>query len=59
MGSRERAMAVFKYLLNLEPEQAVGHPLFATIVHAFDQAEARGAGLPLGPALLEELRQDF
>lgn len=28
IGPRERALAVFKYLRGLEPEQAVGHPLF-------------------------------
>jgi hypothetical protein len=40
IGPRERALAVFKYLLDLEPEAAVLHPLFACIVHAFEQAIA-------------------
>lgn len=42
IGPRERALAVFKYLLCLEPEAAIMHPLFAVIVHAFEQSEARG-----------------
>jgi hypothetical protein len=40
LGARERALAVFKYLLDLEPEVAKDHPLFACIVHAFDQHAA-------------------
>lgn len=39
IGPRERAMAVFKYLLDLEPEAAVLHPLFACIVHSYKQVE--------------------
>jgi hypothetical protein len=42
IGPRERALAVFKYLLDLEPEAAKDHPMFACIVHAFQQAEQRG-----------------
>lgn len=38
MGPRERALAVYKYLMDLEPEAAVKHPLFDVIVHAFTQA---------------------
>lgn len=45
LGPRERAMAVFKYLLNLEPEAAVLHPLFECITHAFEQSEERGMHL--------------
>lgn len=37
LGARERALAVFKYLLNLEPEVAKDHPLFSCVVHAFEQ----------------------
>lgn len=37
LGPRERALAVYKYLADVEPEQAVKHPLFAVIVHAFEQ----------------------
>jgi len=41
IGPRERAMAVFKYLLGLEPEAAVLHPLFACIEHSYGQAADR------------------
>jgi len=37
IGARERAMAVFKYLLDLEPGDAVRHPRFDLIRHAFEQ----------------------
>lgn len=37
IGPRERALAVFKYLLNMEPEDAVKHPRFVLIVAAFTQ----------------------
>lgn len=40
LGPRERAMAVFKYLLDMEPEAAIKHSRFALLVHAFEQ-EAR------------------
>ena len=39
LGARERALAVFKYLLDLEPEAAALHPMFACIVHSYRQAE--------------------
>jgi len=39
---RERALAVFKYLLNLEPEAAVNHELFTVIVHSYEQERTRG-----------------
>ena len=42
IGPRERALAVYKYLLDLEPEVAARHPRFALIVAAFDQAERVG-----------------
>jgi hypothetical protein len=42
LGPRERALAVFKYLLDIEPEVAKDHPLFACIKHAFEQAEQTG-----------------
>lgn len=48
IGPRERAMAVFKYLLNLEPEAAVQHPLFECIVHSYEQSENRGAVISEG-----------
>lgn len=38
IGPRERALAVFKYLMDLEPEAAVQHPRFELIVAAFKQA---------------------
>lgn len=46
IGPRERALAVFKYLLDLEPEAAKDHPLFACIVHSYEQAIARVAQAP-------------
>lgn len=52
IGYRERAMAVYKYLLDMEPEAAVKHPLFACIVHAFEQARTQGTS---GPSLVAEL----
>jgi hypothetical protein len=42
LGPRERAMAVFKYLLDLEPGEAIAHPRFAVIVHAFEQSGRQG-----------------
>lgn len=41
-GPRERAMAVFKKLLDMEPEDAVGHEHFAVVEHAFVQENVRG-----------------
>ncbi len=37
LGPRERALAIFTYLLDIEPEQAKDHPLFACVEHAFVQ----------------------
>ncbi len=42
IGSRERALAVFKYVLGIEPEAAAKHEHFALVVHAFEQAEKVG-----------------
>ena len=42
LGARERAMAVYKYLMGLEPEAAIKHERFAVIVHAFEQSERKG-----------------
>jgi len=41
LGARERAMAVFKYLLDIEPERATKHPLFWCIKAAFEQHARR------------------
>lgn len=57
LGPRERAMAVFKYLLDLEPEEAVRHALFPCIVHAFEQAVAISQDREhLEPSLVPEIR---
>jgi hypothetical protein len=42
LRARERAMAVYKYLMDLEPGEATKHPRFAVIVHAFEQSERKG-----------------
>jgi hypothetical protein len=42
LGARARAMAVYKLLLNMEPEQAVKHKDFAMIVQGFAQAASEG-----------------
>ena len=61
LGPRERALAVFKYLLDLEPEVAKDHPMFACVVHAFEQARRTGLAderpsyLPLPPSLVPML----
>lgn len=55
LGPRERALGVFKYLLDLEPEAAVKHPLFACIVHAFEQHGTRCQDGDLEPSLTPEL----
>ena len=66
LGARERALAVFKYLLDLEPEAAIGHPLFACIVHSYEQVavkcfekamafEEGRQPRPLGPSVIAEL----
>lgn len=70
LGPRERALAVYKYLLNLEPEQAVEHELFPVIVHAFEVAEWRGfdgccerlmgdLARKTGESLIPELSSEF
>jgi hypothetical protein len=38
-GPRERALATFKYLLGLEPEEAIKHHRFDLMVNAFRQQE--------------------
>lgn len=38
IGPRERALAVYKYLLDMEPEEARKHELYEVIKHAFEQA---------------------
>lgn len=54
IGPRERALAVFKYLLKLEPEEATKHPLFACIVHSYEQAiSMAGDRRALSPSLVE------
>jgi len=60
LGARERAMAVYKYLLDIEPEAAVKHPLFACIVHAFEQVRLQEldcwvSGIEFRPSLVAEL----
>lgn len=42
IGPRERALAVFKYLMNIEPEQAREHKDFPLLEAAFEQAERVG-----------------
>jgi len=42
IGPRERALAVLKYLSNIEPEDAVKHEKFELLVAAFEQAERVG-----------------
>lgn len=59
LGPRERAMAVLKYLLGVEPEQAAGsarrnippHPMFDMLVNSFEN-QRRAALLQLGQASL-------
>ena len=55
IGPRERALAVFKYLLGVEPEQAKDHPLFACIENSYRQSEKRG--LFIGEGIEECLDQ--
>lgn len=42
IGPRERAMAVLKYLVDMEPGDAIKHHVFPLLVHAFEQSERRG-----------------
>lgn len=61
LGPRERALAVFKYLLDLEPEAATQHALFLVIEHAFVQEYKRGLSdmgpqVPRSPSFTEMLR---
>lgn len=44
LGPRERTMAVYKYLLGMEPEAAVKHPLFACIEHSYKQCHRQMTG---------------
>lgn len=50
IGPRERALAVYKYLLNIEPEQAKLHPLFDCIVNAFHCEGIRALKMDLSPS---------
>lgn len=60
IGPRERAMAVFKYLLDIEPEAATQHPLFACIVHSYEQSEQRGHFIREGiPECLDQLEHSL
>jgi len=43
IAPRYRAMAVFKYLLDMEPEDAVKDERFAVVQRGFEVAEERGA----------------
>ena len=52
---RNRALAVFKYLLGLEPEQAIKHELFKCIEHAFWQESFAAQGKLLDSSVVEEL----
>lgn len=52
---RNRALAVFKYLLGLEPEQAIKHELFKCVEHAFFQEGAAVAGRILDDSFVEML----
>jgi len=49
---RNRALAVFKYLLGLEPEEAEKHDLYKCIEHAFEQQAASAQGRILNPSLV-------
>jgi hypothetical protein len=55
LGPRERALAVFKYLLGLEPEQAIRHPLFPCVEHSYVQAVRRVTFAELPPSLVTML----
>jgi len=55
LGARERALAVFKYLLDLEPEAAAKHPLFACVVHSYEQHVKREQDRTLNPSLVPML----
>lgn len=54
-SARNRALAVFKYLLNAEPEAAIKHPLFACIEHSFAQQSAAAKGGALSDSLIPEV----
>jgi hypothetical protein len=70
LGPRERAMAVLKKYLDLEPEKATRHPLFAQIVQIYASTDLTPAGrafeldallhdIVLGPEDLERLQRSF
>lgn len=56
LGPRERALNVFKYLLDMEPEEACKHPLFRCIEHAFVQCHRQMVGDPQEESLVDMLR---
>ena len=49
LGPRERALAVYKYLLGLEPEEAIRHPLFECIRRSYQNAARAGVREVCGP----------
>lgn len=67
LGPRERAMAVFKYVLGIMPEQAAGsrkrgidpHPAFELLVHAFEQQRRLALVQLARRPVLYRLRQAF
>jgi hypothetical protein len=58
IGPRERALAVFKYLLDLEPEAAQLHRLFNCIAHSYAQTARTADNRPLQPSLVETLTSE-
>lgn len=54
LSARERALAAFKYLLNIEPEHATEHGLFDVIENSYQQHGLSGSR---GDSLTEELRE--
>ena len=45
IGPRERAMAVLKYLLDIEPEVAIKHHVFPLLVASYEQSQTQGWNL--------------
>ena len=56
-SARNRALAVFKYLLGLDPEKAIQHPLFRCIEHSYEQQASAIKGELLNNSLIPELGQ--
>ena len=62
LSPRHRALNLFKYLLGMEPEEAVKHRTFPLVRASYESAEERGANeladTPATRVIIPDLRTD-